>query len=206
MGGGGGGMSDLGLDAGEDEDVFGGDGGDDDIGGGDDEAPPEEENASEEAPEDEEPDLELITSGDDAGDGDAFSIPKLDGSAVKVSQNIRKYKYDRSRIRHHGSSKTGNPDFNGMLNGKRSEDTMNDPYDNSYLRSMTTNPLGESNEYQPDDVKAFIPNDIMSALRKLDERVSSAEVEKVRANALLTEGNDDLFDIVDIDIDREEDR
>lgn len=186
MGGGGmggGGMSDLGLGGGDDEDVFGDEG---DAGGeepADDEGPPDEENAAEDPIEDEEPDLDLLTSGDDPGDGDAFSIPKLDGSAVKVSQRLKKYAYDRSRIRHHGSSKTGIPDFAGMLSGKRSEDTMNDPYDNSYLRSMTTNPLGESFVHEP--VRSFIPDDVLSAIRKLDEKLTLARGQHERNEPLL---------------------
>jgi len=190
-GGGGGGGAPAGggfdLDAGgEDEDIFSDDdaGGSADDSGGEDEIP-DEENAGPEPLEDEDPDLELLTSSDDQDDPETFKIPSMRDSPVKVAKQLQKSLYNRSRHRTHGPSKTHMPDFLGMVNNKRREDTMNDPYDTNAMKALITNPFGESIR-RPN---AILTNDIMSALNNMKREHDSDRVAK-GGTLLLNEGDE----------------
>lgn len=149
-GGGGAGGGDLfggggiGGEGGGDEDIFAGE-----EGGAEEseEETPPEENAGVEPEEDEEPELDLLTSSDDQSDPEQFELPSIDGDKpVKVSPQLKHVLYNRSRRRTHGASKTHLPDFMKMTSNDDREDTLRDPYDMNYLKSILTNPMSESPE------------------------------------------------------------
>ena len=180
--GGGGGGGDLGDDLGGD--LGGGDlGGAEDASGGGDE--PDTENAGEEPEEEEQPDLSLITSGEDVDDKETFGITlpsASDDSPIKPNQLARAL-YNRGRRRTHGASKTHFPDFQKMTS--IDNEAMKDPYDNNWLDSVVSNPMGESRT-RPQ----LLPPDIMSTLRRLDEVVQ-------QRNAAASQTNDDDEVLID---------
>jgi hypothetical protein len=133
---------------------------------GDDEADlPPEENAGEEPEEDMDPDLELLTSGDDPEVPMADLHLDRDKVPVKAQKHLDRVLYNRSRVRHDGARKTHMPDFGRMM----SLDTksMNDPYDSTFLRSASTNPFGESVDHSTTKVKVSLPPDTFSALIRM---------------------------------------
>jgi len=154
------------------DDLFGGGGGggdtggDDadlgDVGGGGDEDAADKENAGDEPMEEEDPDLELLTGGDDP-DEDEFPI-KLpsasdDESPIKAVSYLKNVLYNRSRRRTHGASKTHMPDFGKMTSDFES---LDDPYDNDWIKQTVSNPLGERV-----DVNPGISKDLVSTLSRL---------------------------------------
>ncbi len=147
------GGSDAGGEAGGGEDLFGGGGGASGGGveasggseaGGEEGGTPPEENASEEPEEEKEPDVELLTSMDDRDDDEDFSLKvnEKDGPPVKPQSQLSRVKYNRSRRRTHGASKTHMPDFAKMTSNDNH--SMEDPYDNDWIKSVVTNPLAET--------------------------------------------------------------
>lgn len=169
------------------EDLFGGSGeeGDGEEAGGEtpeggEETPPEE-NAGEE-PKEDTSSAQLLTSGDDSTD-EPFPL-KLDhdDKPVKVSKHLKDVLYNRSRRRHHGSSTTHMPDLNKMTgNDSRS---MNDPYDNDWLKSTSTNPLGESSVSR----RIGLSPDVMSTLRRMTVKLGLSD--RPEHNVVITEGED----------------
>lgn len=158
LGGGGGGGSAGSLAA---PAASGGEAGGEDIfgageasGGGEETSPaPEEtapespENASKNPEEDEDDDLELLTSSDDPSDDGPKKIsfsPFSEKMPIKAKSQLDKYKYDRSRQRTHGARTTGFSDTIRALDPTSPENR--DPNDSGHLRSMYTNPFGESME------------------------------------------------------------
>lgn len=201
-GGGGGGApapgGDLDIGAGgEDEDIFADDGGDDAGSEDADDEIPDEENASSEPLEDEDPEAELLTSSDDLGDGQTFKIPSMKDSPVKIAKQLKRALYNNSRHRTHGPSKTHMPDFLGMVNSKRREDTMNDPYDTNDMKALITNPFGESRLHE----RTSLTNDIMSALRNMNSALRSERSKRQETVGMLTESrnddNDDELTLLD---------
>jgi hypothetical protein len=170
-GGGGGGGVDL-LGGGGDT----GGGGEDELGGGDEstggaeEAPPEPENAGEEPAEEEEPETELLTSGDDIEDDETFSLPSVkdDVSPVKVQSQLKRVLYNNSRKRTHGASKTHMPDF-AKMTGIDNE-AMRDPYDQNWLDSVISNPMGEGHQRSKIVHKPSMTPDVLSSLRGLAKK------------------------------------
>jgi hypothetical protein len=169
-GGGEGGELGAGGGGGGGADLFGGEGEEaaaEPTGG---EETPPEENAGEEPEETEEPGVELLTSSDDADDDESFSI-KLgpDGGSsppIKAQTQLDRALYNRSRRRTHGASKTHMPDFRKMTsNDNRS---MKDPYDNDWIKSVVSNPLGESNG--PTFTRAAIPQHVLSGMHSFSNR------------------------------------
>lgn len=195
VGGGGGGGGDLFGGGGGGEfggDEFGGEGGEGDLGdlgdlggeeGGEAEEPPEE-NAAEEPEEEEEEELELLTSADDADDEERFKLPK-EFPPVKPSGRLRHALYNRGRRRTHGASKTHMPDFAKMTGD---HETMRDPYDQNYLRSLISNPMGESHGEQRESVRSFLSPDMQSILQQMSRTLGI--VPGGSANALLSEAED----------------
>jgi hypothetical protein len=130
------------------EDLFGGGG---EEGGGEEagaaEETPPEENAGEEPEEKEKPEVQLLTSADDQDDGEDFAlrVSTKDGeSPVKPQSQLDRMKYNRSRHRTHGASKTHMPDFVKMTG--TDNDAMKDPTDSEWMRSVVSNPFGEAKE------------------------------------------------------------
>jgi len=168
-GGGGGGASSLAVEPGGaagvgGEDLFGGgegapEGGAEAGGGAGGEAPEAEtpetpENAGVNPEEDEEPELELLTSGEDPSEDGPKSIsfsPFSEKMPIKAKSQLEKYKYNRGRARTHGARKTGFSDIIRALDPHSPENR--DPNDSGHLRSMYTNPFGESmlDDFDEDD-------------------------------------------------------
>jgi hypothetical protein len=85
---------------------------------------------------------------------------------IKIQNRLQNVLYNRSRHRTHGASKTHMPDFNKMT-GNRSRE-MQDPYDSSFLRSQTSNPLGENVLLQ---LQPAMSSDIIIMLQKMNEKL-----------------------------------
>lgn len=155
------------------DDLFGGGGGEDMGGGGEDAGAEEpaatsgEENAGEEPEEEEEPGRQLITDEDDPDNDESFSL-KLKGlqqdKPVKVASQLDRVLYNRGRRRTHGASKTHMPDFRKMTSND--SHSMEDPYDNDWIKSVISNPFGEST--QPTTFKpGKLPLDVASTLKRM---------------------------------------
>lgn len=185
------------------DDLFGGDlgGGEEDAGGEDAGTPPGEENAGEEPEEEEEPGRQLITSADDADDDETFSL-KLqqlqDKKPVKVSSQLDKVLYNRSRRRTHGASKTHMPDFAKMTgNNNRA---MEDPFDNDWIKSVVSNPFGESTQ-KPAFKPGKLPLDVASTLKRMstalniDHTHGDVLVEGKDVQDEIDAGNADMLDL-----------
>ena len=156
----------------------GGDGGADDLfgGGGDtggdeggteggDETPPEE-NAGETPAEDSEPETVLLTGGDDRDDDESFSL-KLKGlqdKPINVQAQLDKTLYNRGRRRTHGPSKTHMPDFQKMTS--IDNHSMEDPYDNDWLKSVVSNPFSETTVAHSRGPARLAP-DVLSTLSRM---------------------------------------
>lgn len=173
------------------EDLFGGGGGGEEAGGGE-ETPPEE-NAGEEPEEEEEPGQQLLTSADDQEDGEDFAL-KLsmnDGdSPVKPKNQVQKdYEYNRGRRRTHGASKTHMPDFVKMT-GNDSE-SMKDPTDSGWMKSVVSNPLGESkNTRSP---FGGLSPDVWSTLRRM---TVALKIKHTPENGVISEGAEPLDQLI----------
>jgi hypothetical protein len=145
-------------------------GGEGDTSGGDEgESLPPEENAGEVPEEEQDADLELLTSAEDFDDDEDYALKlnlkELD-KPIKAKSQIDRYKYNRSRQRTHGSSKTGIPDFKKMTSLDDEDGTLKDPYDNNWLKSLYTNPLGESKNVK---LNVGLSPDIKSTLSKMTQ-------------------------------------
>lgn len=147
----------------------GGGGGGEDLFGGGEEAPPAgeetppEENAGEEPKEEEKPSITLLMSSD-IEDDEQFNL-KLslqDGEKpVKVQNQLKRALYNNSRERNHGASKTGISDTNKLL----SQDNKPDAHDTEYLRSIVSNPFGESKKmYSP---RHALTSDVAATLKRM---------------------------------------
>ena len=181
-GGGGGGGGDL--FGGGDEDIFGGgeEGGGEELGG---EEPPEE-NAGEEPEEEEEPQVDLLTSSDDADDPERFKLPSADiDKPVKLTPQLKHSLYNRGRRRTHGASKTHMPDFASMVSHEDREDTLKDPYDMNYLKSLLTNPMAESIDESPVG-RPRLGSDTVNMLKRMTEKFGDPEED----SDMLLEGED----------------
>lgn len=116
-------------------------------------------------PEQKNPYLDLLTTGDDPDDEDVpvkFSLKDVE-VPVKAQKQLDRVLYNRGRIRHHGPSKTHMPDFNSMT--KSDNKSYSDPYDKEWMNSYVRNPLGESSSGPK--YKTPIGNDVVSSLRSM---------------------------------------
>lgn len=216
-GGGGGGPAPTTPDSGEEGfDDFSADAGDtgdlDDVGDDifdDDEETPPEENAGEE-PEEEEEDVDLLTSSD-TNDSDHIALPSSDiEKPIKVSSQLNKAIYNRSRRRTHGASKTHMPDFVKMTSHSDPDDALKDPFDKNFMKSLVSNPLGESVERDETRSCTVHPRlgiettkmlESFSRLNKISREGTGYEVDvqdEIDLGTLLNEGND-----VDTNVDDE---
>jgi hypothetical protein len=179
------------------DDLFGGG---DDLGGGGDEPPAE--NAGDEPREEDEPDVELLTSGDDYDDftGAQFSIKELD-SPVKIKSNLRETSLNEKRKRlvsqnlvarnkrnskRRKHSQTHTPDFTEMLsaNNRSFKDVTG-------LKSLSDSITTVEAKQQESFVKTNLPHDLLSALNKWKQKHG------LKSN-LLKESDESLF-IIDED-------
>lgn len=161
--------SEGGEEGGGGEDLFGGGGGGEEAGGEEAAAGGEEGGGgggedlfAADDVEDKEPELSLLTSADDPDDDEDFPV-KLGVSRevpIKAQTQLDKALYNRSRIRHHGASKTHEPDFGKMVSSNNK--SMTDVYDNDFIKSYVSNPFGESVTQ-----KTMIGSDVMSALKNM---------------------------------------
>jgi len=187
-GGGGGDLGDLGGDL-EGGDDLGADlgadpeGGDEDLGGDE----PPEENAGEEPEEEEEMELDLLTSNDDA-EGENFKLPP-----IKPTNHLRHALYNRGRRRTHGPSKTHMPDFNKMT-GHDSE-SVKDPYDNNFLKSLISDPLGESP--RPEARRSILTNDMQLMLKNMGKRFGMSHQTEKQDLLSETQVGEDIQDEID---------
>jgi hypothetical protein len=111
------------------------------------------------------PYMDLLTTGDDPEDDEVpvkFSLKDIE-VPVKAQRQLDKALYNRSRIRHHGASKTHMPDFNKMV--KADNKSYSDPYDKEWISSYVRNPFGESATREI--YKTPIGNDVVSTLRNM---------------------------------------
>lgn len=176
-----------GDDAGGGDDLFGGGGGDD-LGGesAPDESPPDdmppEENAGEEPEEEVEPGTELLTSADKLDDNEHFGLKLSDKEMevpLKAQRQLDRVLYNRGRQRTHGASKTHMPDFQKMTSNDNH--AMEDPYDNDWIKSVVSNPFGESKTYH----KTNITSDVASMLSNWNKR--QGQIKGNLKNVLLSE-------------------
>ena len=140
------------------------------------ETTPDEENAGEEPEEEQVPGTQLLTSGDDVDDKETFNLPSATDSPVKVQNQLKRAMYNRSRQRTHGASKTHMPDFNKMTNND--SEAMQDPYDASWMRSVISNPMGESAP------RILLSPDVSSALNKFSKHKNAA-IQALNANQVI---------------------
>lgn len=192
-------------EAGGGEDLFGGDlggaggggGGDagevtpEETGGGEEETPPEE-NAGEEPEEEADPGVQLLTSGDEEDDRFLQLASDNDGPAIKPQNQLDKALYNRGRRRTHGASKTHFPDFVKMT-GNDSE-SMKDPTDSGWMKSVVSNPLGESYIEKPSSRFNGLSPDMYATLRKMSEKLGIS-----KRSSVLLEGVD-VQDEIDVSL------
>ena len=123
-------------------------------------------------------------------------------------------KRDRSVKR--GAQDLNMPDFGSMIGHTRPQDTMNQPYDDGWIRNYAQNPFGESKTRKLADVIAGMGNDIVEKepetlrpsmsydTQKMLEKMNS----KLGIRKLMTESNNYenlLEEDFDIDLDMEKD-
>jgi hypothetical protein len=178
-----------GGDAGGGADLFGGGGGFDEPMGDEEptdsgEEQPPAETAADEPEELDEPGVSLLTSADDEFEG--YRINDNDGDPVKPNARIKHSQYNHSRRRTHGASKTHMPDFNKMTGYDRK--TSKNVYDDDFLKSLHTNPLGESVTIE----KFGLAPDVLSMLKNFTNKFGSIE----SRNSLLSESMDDIDDSI----------
>jgi len=189
-----------GGDAGGGDDLFGGgDLGGDDAGGdaAAAEASPPEENAGEEPEEESEPGSQLLTGGDDFDDDESFSlkIQNIKDKPIKVQPQLQRALYNRSRRRTHGASKTHMPDFVKMTGND--SNSMNDPFDNDFMKSMISNPFGEGVVPRPQRAPIKLSRDMTNTLDRMKEVLKlRSGIGDPEANVLL-EGGTDVQDEID---------
>lgn len=196
-GGGGGGGGGLGGDdflgggdEGGDEDFedLGGDEGD--AGGGDEEIP-DEENAGEEPEEDEEPELDLITSSDDPEEGHKpiKTNNKDKKKPISPSNTLKNSLYNKSRQRTHGASKTHLPDFEKMMS--YDEQSVNDPYDKNWFKYDMSNPMknpfSEATQRLSQTHIPMMTPDVTSMLYRMSEKLN---IDIHQTDRVLVEGVD----------------
>ena len=128
--------------------------------------------------------MELLTADEDHDDLSSFALPSIKDSPVKVQSQLKRALYNNSRKRTHGASKTHMPDFQKMTSNDN--EAMQDPYDMGWLKSVITNPMGESRQ----TITRKLAPDVISSLRGLSRLIKPPVTD-----SLLSE--DVTFDDVD---------
>jgi len=146
------------------------------------------ETAGEEPEEEQDPDLELLISGDEPSPDEKPIFEK--DEPVKVNSQIKRTQYNRSRQRTHGSSKTHIPDFGKMTS---EFDSNSDPYDDEYRKSIITNPFKEGRDFQyfvkpefPEHVK--LDENLKCVLNHLDQKFGFGK--RMNSTKLISEAVD----------------
>lgn len=146
------------------------------------------ETAGEEPEEEQDPDLELLISGDEPSPDEKPIFEK--DEPVKVNSQIKRTQYNRSRQRTHGSSKTHIPDFGKMTS---EFDSISDPYDDEYRKSIITNPFKEGRDFQyfvkpefPEHVK--LDENLKCVLNHLDQKFGFGK--RMNSTKLISEAVD----------------
>lgn len=156
------------------------------------EAPAEEptepapENASEEPEEEGSPELELLTSSDNAQD-DLEIVQDNDRTPVKPNPTLHKYLYNRSRRR----MKTNRPDFVKMTGPSAS--SLSDPNDTSWLKD----PFKESVPARP---RIGLGPDVLSMLRNA-QSAGAISAPRERVLSEQRDVQDEVDGIVELDDD-----
>jgi len=178
------------------DDLFGGGGGEEEAAGNEEpggEIPPEE-NAGEE-PEEEKYNKELLTSIDDNEDDEEFSLKmsSMNDSEkpVKVQPQLKRALYNNSRHRTHGASKTHMPDFVKMT-GVDSR-SMKDPTDSDFIKSVVSNPFGESTSRVKSPFSGLSP-DVWSSLKHMQASFKNdmKTTSQGFSSGVLTESDDSI--------------
>ena len=148
---------------------------------------------------------------DEVGGG-SIKIPA--GPVVKVSP-LTKSKYNRGRRRTHGASKTLMPSLRSMADLGKSVDTMRDPFDKNWMKSVSADPMKGINrpikfESVGDDEVDLpgeesrslvgIPVDVLSSLKRMGEKFGWAENsdgDLIQEGNSVDESDDEQVDIGD---------
>ena len=140
------------------------------------------ENAGEIPPEEEDEELELLVSKKEPNKQDI----SLKGPIKTNNQSrLARLKHNRKRIRHHGSSKTDFIDFGKMLDVHKN-DSMNSPFDQSWIKSVVSNPLGETK---------VLTKDLEIMLEKMGNHFGINDLEYSK-EPILQEGLQDIQDSI----------
>jgi len=100
------------------------------------------------------------------------------------------------------ADKLNKPDFHGMVTNKRSQDSMNDPYDNSWLRNSTkTNLLANESKQRRlaeyiagmEEEKDPIPNTVAPSLSKSMRKTMESMSVKLGLGTVLTENPESSY-------------
>ena len=194
-----------GDDAGGADDMFGGgdDAGADDASTPEEAAPPEE-NASEEPEEEVNPELTLLTSGDNSDDDETFGLKLSDKDMevpLKAQRQLDRVLYNRGRQRTHGASKTHMPDFKKMTSHDSRE--MKDPFDTNWMKSVVSNPFGESKQVHRTQLTSDV-HSMLTTFSKRQQAKTGNSIQILHENIEIDDdehsnGNDDVLIIDDAD-------
>lgn len=158
-------------------------------------------------------DLEKISS--DIGDG---SIKASDGLKGVFGNNVSK---GRDRSVKFGAEALSMPNFANMVGNSRSQDTMNDPYDASWIKNMGKRNQLESKEKKLADliagmdtgVKDLVPKTLQPSMSFDTQRMLEKMNSKLGIRKLMTESNnyetllEEQFDLeFDIDMENDDDK
>ena len=156
--------------------------------------------------------IDLAKVSDFVGDGSL----KADETTTGVFGNKIKQKRDRSVK--FGASDLNMPDMHGMISNSRPQDTMNDPYDASWIRNWGKRDQMESRTVRLADViagmdsgiKEKLPETIKPSLSHDTQRMLEKMNSKLGIRKLMTESNnyenliEEQFDL-DFDLEPEND-
>jgi hypothetical protein len=137
-----------------------------------------------------EPDLELLTSGDDPAEDDIpakFNLKNID-IPVKAQRQLDKALYNRSKIRHTGRAKTHMPDFKKMTDYDSAADR--DVFDANWSKSFIRNPFGESREPIH---RTPISIDVLSSLQRMtnSNKFKQKESQVSTGKSIIVENRDE---------------
>jgi hypothetical protein len=153
-------------------------------------APAEEEGGEEEAgggeedlfagdnPEEKEPSVDLLTSSDEPD-----LMPALyekDKLPVKAKSQLKRAIYNQSRRKKRHDHM---PDFKKMTD--YDSDGMTDPFDSRWMKSVVSNPFGESSNNERSYSRVSLPPDLQSTLMKMSTKLQMSPAQG--GSGLLTE-------------------
>ena len=136
-----------------------------------------------------------MTSIDDNEDDEEFSLKmsSMNDSEkpVKVQPQLKRALYNNSRHRTHGASKTHMPDFVKMT-GVDSR-SMKDPTDSDFIKSVVSNPFGESTSRVKSPFSGLSP-DVWSSLKHMQASFKNdmKTTSQGFSSGVLTESDDSI--------------